>query len=109
MASALPKVLHPVGGKPMLSHVIDTGRALGPETTLVVQGHGSERVRETCPGPDLRWVLQEPQQGTGHAVAQALPHCPAGAIVLVLYGDVPLIRAASLEPLVIAAGAAFSE
>jgi bifunctional UDP-N-acetylglucosamine pyrophosphorylase/glucosamine-1-phosphate N-acetyltransferase len=105
MASAVPKVLHQVAGKPMLSHVVDTSRALGAEQTLVVHGHDGERVKAVCSAADLQWVLQEPQLGTGHAVAQALRQCPAAAIILVLYGDVPLIRADSLQPLVTAATA----
>ena len=98
MRSALPKVLHPVAGKPMLGHVIDTARALQPQRIHVVIGHGAEAVRERLAGDDLNFVLQERQLGTGHALAQALPFIQAEQ-VLVLYGDVPLIEAPTLERL----------
>ncbi|MEW5782390.1 MAG: bifunctional UDP-N-acetylglucosamine diphosphorylase/glucosamine-1-phosphate N-acetyltransferase GlmU [Pseudomonadota bacterium] len=108
MHSSLPKVLHPVAGKPMLAHVIDTARQLEPAQICVVYGHGGEAVREALEAPDLMWAKQEPQLGTGHAVMQALPLLKVGAgdtaQVLVLYGDVPLIRAATLERLIDAAG-----
>ena len=92
MKSALPKVLHPVAGKPMLGHVIDTARQLKPQGIHVVIGHGAERVRERLAADDLNFVIQAEQLGTGHAVAQALPALTADT-VLVLYGDVPLIAA----------------
>ena len=98
MRSALPKVLHPVAGKPMLGHVIDPARALQPQRIHVVIGHGAEAVRERLAGDDLNFVLQERQLGTGHALAQALPFIQAEQ-VLVLYGDVPLIEAPTLERL----------
>jgi bifunctional UDP-N-acetylglucosamine pyrophosphorylase/glucosamine-1-phosphate N-acetyltransferase len=98
MRSALPKVLHPVAGKPMLAHVIDTARALQPGSIQVVIGHGAERVREQLAADDLSFVLQAEQLGTGHAVAQALPKLSAER-VLILYGDVPLIEPATLERL----------
>ncbi|CAD5376097.1 fused N-acetyl glucosamine-1-phosphate uridyltransferase; glucosamine-1-phosphate acetyl transferase [Pseudomonas sp. OF001] len=104
MRSALPKVLHPVAGKPMLGHVIDTARALQPQRIHVVIGHGAEAVRERLAAADLNFVLQEQQLGTGHAVAQALPFIDAEQ-VLVLYGDVPLIEAPTLERLLAHAGA----
>ena len=104
MRSALPKVLHPVAGKPMLEHVIDSARALLPDGIHVVIGHGAERVRETLDGADLNWVLQTEQLGTGHAVAQALPHIRGADQLLVLYGDVPLIRLETLRALVDQAG-----
>ncbi len=103
MRSALPKVLHPVAGKPMLGHVIDTARALQPQRIHVVIGHGAEAVRERLAADDLNFVLQEQQLGTGHAVAQALPFIRAEQ-VLVLYGDVPLIEAPTLERLLAHAG-----
>ena len=103
MRSALPKVLHPVAGKPMLGHVIDTARALQPQRIHVVIGHGAEAVRERLAADDLNFVLQEQQLGTGHAVAQALPFIQA-AQVLVLYGDVPLIEAPTLQRLLAHAG-----
>src|SRR5687767_14134483 len=96
MKSRLPKVLHPVAGRPMLDHVLDTARALNAAACHVVHGHGAEQVREWFEksrgqGPLPQWVLQAEQKGTAHAVAQALPGIPDDAIVLVLYGDVPLV------------------
>ncbi len=98
MRSALPKVLHPVAGKPMLGHVIDTARQLQPQGIHVVIGHGAELVRERLAGDDLNFILQSEQLGTGHAVAQALPALSAER-VLILYGDVPLIEVATLQRL----------
>ena len=101
MQSALPKVLHPVGGRPMLAHVLDTARALGAAACHVVHGHGAEAVRAAFASErDIRWVLQAEQKGTAHAVQQAMPGVPDEALVLVLYGDTPLIAAASLEGLI---------
>ncbi len=104
MVSDLPKVLHTMAGRPLLAHVIDTARALSPSAIHVVVGHGAEQVREALAGDSLDWVLQEEQLGTGHAVLQALPRVAAGSTVLVLYGDVPLIEAATLQQLVDQAG-----
>jgi bifunctional UDP-N-acetylglucosamine pyrophosphorylase / glucosamine-1-phosphate N-acetyltransferase len=104
MKSALPKVLQPLAGRPLLEHVIDTARTLAPAAIYVVYGHGGERVREALGGEALSWTLQVPQLGTGHAAAQALPHIPDGHQVLVLYGDVPLIRQATLAELLSLAG-----
>ncbi|PWG63368.1 bifunctional UDP-N-acetylglucosamine diphosphorylase/glucosamine-1-phosphate N-acetyltransferase GlmU [Sediminicurvatus halobius] len=104
MRSALPKVLHPVGGRPMLQRVLDAARALRPEALHVVYGHGGERVRAALIDDDLEWALQAEQLGTGHAVAQALPTIPERHRVLVLCGDVPLITPATLERLCAAAG-----
>ena len=98
MRSALPKVLHPVAGKAMLGHVIDTARQLKPQGIHVVIGHGAERVREGLAADDLNFVLQSEQLGTGHAVAQALPALSAER-VLILYGDVPLIEVDTLQRL----------
>ncbi len=100
MRSELPKVLHPIAGKPMLAHVLDTARRLGAGRICVVYGHGGEQVRDALPATDVVWVRQEPQLGTGHAVLQALPHLDRAAPTLVLYGDVPLIRAETLMRLV---------
>ena len=105
MRSQLPKVLHPLAGRALLSHVIETARGLDPTRIHVVVGHGAEQVRERCAGPHINWVLQEQQLGTGHAVLQALPHIERAATVLVLYGDVPLLRENSLAQLVAAAPA----
>ncbi len=105
MRSELPKVLHPLAGKPLLAHVIDCARSLAPATIVVVYGHGGAQVPESIAGADLRWALQEPQLGTGHAVMQALPHLDPGQPTLVLYGDVPLTGRDTLARLAEAAGA----
>jgi len=103
MHSALPKVLHRLAGRPLLAHVLATARALEPRSLVVVVGHGAEAVREAAAEPDIEWVTQEPQLGTGHAVMQALPKLGSDGIVLVLYADVPLIERATLAPLAQAA------
>lgn len=100
MRSELPKVLQPLAGRPLLAHVLDTARALSPRRIVVVHGHGAERVRAAFPGEGLEWVLQAERLGTGHAVMQALPHISAEGDVLVLYGDVPLVRPQTLRRLV---------
>jgi bifunctional UDP-N-acetylglucosamine pyrophosphorylase/glucosamine-1-phosphate N-acetyltransferase len=100
MKSELPKVLQPLAGAPLLAHVVATARSLGPDAIHVVHGHGAEAVRAAIAGGDIRWVLQAEQKGTGHALAQAMPAIPDGHDVLVLYGDVPLIGAATLADLV---------
>ncbi len=106
MKSSLPKVLHPIAARPMLAHVVDVARALQPAGIHVVHGHGGEQVRAAFAGqPDLQWARQDRQLGTGHAVQQALPAVPDQAQVLVLYGDVPLITAATLRRLLAAPGA----
>src|SRR6478735_1184839 len=98
MNSSTPKVLLPVAGRPMLGHVIDAARALGAQVIHVVYGHRGDQVRAAFEGAsDLRWVEQAQQLGTGHAVQQAMPGIPDGARVLVLYGDVPLIEAETLQ------------
>jgi len=103
MQSDLPKVLHPLAGKPMLAHVLENARKLSPDRIVVVVGHGAQQVRESFAGqPDLSFVLQNPQQGTGHAVQQAVPLLLQGGgddATLVLYGDVPLVQAPTLEGL----------
>ena len=104
MHSDLPKVLHPLAGRPLLAHVIATARSLKPGLICVVYGHGGERVRAALDHADLVWAKQEPQLGTGHALAQALPHLHPRVPTLVLYGDVPLIRAETLKALRQAAG-----
>ncbi len=104
MRSDLPKVLHPLAGKPLLAHVLDTLRTLGADSVCVVYGHGGERVREAfADRPGIGWVKQEPQHGTGHAVMQAAPLLDDKGHVLVLYGDVPLTRADTLRRLLRAA------
>jgi bifunctional UDP-N-acetylglucosamine pyrophosphorylase/glucosamine-1-phosphate N-acetyltransferase len=105
MRSALPKVLQKIAGRPMLAHVLDAARALGPAGLHVVYGHGGDQVRSAFAGDgDITWVEQAEQLGTGHAVRQALPTVKDDALVLVLYGDVPLIRRETLEQLVGLAG-----
>ena len=104
MHSDLSKVLHPLGGRPLLAHVIATAQRLKPGVICVVYGHGGERVREAFPQPGLAWAKQEPQLGTGHALLQALPHLNPKVPTLVLYGDVPLTRAETLASLCRAAG-----
>ena len=104
MVSDLPKVLHRIAGKPLLGHVLATASQLEATTRLVVYGHGGEAVKAAFAGDsDVVWVEQAEQLGTGHAVAQALPSIDPAGVVLVLYGDVPLIRAETLQPLVMAA------
>lgn len=101
MRSALPKVLHPLAGKPILSHVLDTARRLSPEKICVIYGYGGERVRQTVgDDPNLIWVEQAQQLGTGHAVKQALPYLEKGSATLVLFGDVPLVKSNTLEELI---------
>ena len=105
MNSDRPKVLQPLGGRPLLAHVLDTARALGAEAINVVYGHGAEEVRAAFPDSDVGWTLQAEQLGTGHAVAQALPSIPPDHAVLVLCGDAPLVATKSLESLVASASA----
>lgn len=104
MRSALPKVLQPLGDRPLLAHVVETALRMQPERVHVVYGHGAEQVQSALGYLDTNWVHQSEQLGTGHAVAQAIGDVPDGARVLVLYGDVPLIRPATLENLTAAAG-----
>jgi bifunctional UDP-N-acetylglucosamine pyrophosphorylase/glucosamine-1-phosphate N-acetyltransferase len=105
MKSDLPKVLQPLAGKPLLRHVIDTAHQLQPESLHVVYGHGGERVREALATARVSsWCLQAEQLGTGHAVQQALPALRDGDLVLILYGDVPLVSADTLRSLVALAG-----
>jgi bifunctional UDP-N-acetylglucosamine pyrophosphorylase/glucosamine-1-phosphate N-acetyltransferase len=110
MQSALPKVLHPLAGKPLLQHVISTARSLKPSKLCVIYGHGGAAVPSAVHqwtedgGVAIDTALQQPQLGTGHAVMQALPQIDENAPTLVLYGDVPLTTSASLQRLVEAAG-----
>ncbi|GHT92315.1 bifunctional protein GlmU [Betaproteobacteria bacterium] len=105
MYSALPKVLHPLAGKSLLHHVVDTARQLEPARLVVVYGHGGDAVRAAISDADVAWALQAEQLGTGHALAQALPHLDADLPTLVLYGDVPMVRKSTLEHLAHQAGA----
>jgi bifunctional UDP-N-acetylglucosamine pyrophosphorylase/glucosamine-1-phosphate N-acetyltransferase len=95
MYSSTPKVLHPLGGRPLLQHVVDSARRLNADRIVVVYGHGGEQVPSALADDHLRFVRQEPQLGTGHAVQQALPSI-TGDHTLVLYGDVPLTRPETL-------------
>ncbi len=103
MRSDLPKVLHPLAGKPLLGHVVDAAHSLGAAQICVVYGFGGEAVPRAHTGDKLTFVLQAEQLGTGHAVKQALPQLSDDGVTLMLYGDVPLIRTATLRPLVEAA------
>jgi bifunctional UDP-N-acetylglucosamine pyrophosphorylase/glucosamine-1-phosphate N-acetyltransferase len=104
MNSDLPKVLQPLAGRPLLQHVISAAQALNPGHIYVVYGHGGVQVQTALADEAVEWVLQADQLGTGHAVMQAMCVIPDDHTVLVLYGDVPLIGANSLEKLVAAAG-----
>ena len=104
MQSDLPKVLHALAGKPLLSHVIDTARQLSPSRCCVVYGHGGDKVPTQLAADDLQFVLQEPQLGTGHAVMQAVSKLNEDQPTLVLYGDVPLTSVVTLRALTEKAG-----
>src|SRR5690606_30434748 len=105
MKSSLPKVLQPIAGRPLLQHVLDTARSLDCQAPInVVIGHGAEQIEAALGAPDLRFVLQAEQLGTGHAVQQALPFLSAEDTALILYGDVPLIKKESLARLAQLAG-----
>ena len=104
MKSDLPKVLQPLAGRPLLGHVVSRARALDPSSMHVVYGHGGLAVREALAKENLHWALQADQLGTGHAVMQAMPNVADDELVLVLYGDVPLIRAETLAKLIASAG-----
>ncbi len=104
MNSNLPKVLQPLAGKPLLRHVIDAALLLAPESIHVVYGHGGDAVRAAMAGLPVAWALQAEQRGTGHALMQALPAIPDDHGIIVLYGDVPLIRLATLRALAGACG-----
>ncbi len=105
MRSGLPKVLHPIAGRPLINHVIDTARLLAPTRLCVVIGHGGDQVRAALADVDVAWATQDRQLGTGHAVMQALPYLDEAGTVLILYGDVPLIASGTLRSLVDAASA----
>jgi len=105
MKSDLPKVLQPLAGQPLLGHVVSRARALDPASMHVVYGHGGDAVRAALANAKLQWALQAEQLGTGHAVMQAMPNVADDELVLVLYGDVPLIRPETLRQLIALAGA----
>jgi bifunctional UDP-N-acetylglucosamine pyrophosphorylase / glucosamine-1-phosphate N-acetyltransferase len=100
MRSDLPKVLHPLAGRPLLGHVLAASRELAPERIVVVHGHGGERVKAAFADQDCVWVEQAEQRGTGHAVIQALPAVEDLDRILILYGDVPLISVGTLRALI---------
>ena len=105
MRSDLPKVLHLLAGRPLLSHVVEAASGLGAAAVHVVHGYGGGIVREAMAAADVEWVEQREQLGTGHAVALAMPGIPDDATVLVLYGDVPLVNRTTLhETATLAAG-----
>ena len=104
MKSRLPKVLHPLAGKPLLGHVLDNASRLADSCINVVIGHGADDVQARFCDRDLQWIRQQEQLGTGHAVLQAAPYFRKGAKVLVLYGDVPLIATHTLQQLLANAG-----
>ncbi len=99
MKSDLPKVLHPIAGKPMVGHVIDTARQLTERQLHLIVGHGADTVQQQL-GDQHNYILQEQQLGTGHAVQQALPFIDDNSIVLILYGDVPLIAKDTVQKLI---------
>jgi bifunctional UDP-N-acetylglucosamine pyrophosphorylase/glucosamine-1-phosphate N-acetyltransferase len=107
MCSDLPKVLHPLGGRPLLWHAMATARQFAGARIHVVIGYGAERVRDIFSDADVDWVMQSEQLGTGHAVAQAMHNIADDATVLVMYGDIPLIQQSTLEPLCAIAGQGF--
>ena len=100
MQSSLPKVLHPLAGRPLLEHVVNTARTLLPSKICVVIGHGGDAVQQQLGGEDLIWVKQEPQLGTGHALMQVQSMLDQNGITLVLYGDVPLVNVNTLQKLI---------
>lgn len=102
MRSDLPKVLHPIAHKSMVQHVIDTAHSVGSDAIQLVYGYGAEKLQNVLGEQQLNWVLQAEQLGTGHAVAQANPNIADDDTVLVLYGDVPLIQASTLDALLAA-------
>ena len=103
MKSDLPKVLHPLAGKPLLAHVLAAADSLSPERICVVYGHGGEALPQAIGRPELAWAKQEPQLGTGHAVQQAVTHLNPDALCLILYGDVPLTRPETLQEMTLIA------
>ncbi len=106
MRSDLPKVMQPLAGAPLLAYVLDLAAQLEPAAIHVVYGHGAAQVREHFASATVQWALQSEQLGTGHALMQAMPAIADAHRVLVLYGDVPLLRIESLRELLAQAGAA---
>lgn len=100
MRSLTPKVLHALAGEPLLGHVLKAARNLRPDNIHIVVGYGADEVERAVAAEDVMFHIQTEQLGTGHAVAQALPHCHPDSKVLVLFGDVPLIQSESLAQLI---------
>ena len=100
MRSLLPKVLHRLGDRSLLGHVLDTARLLSPDKICIVIGHGGDLIKQSIAGDDLVWVTQSQQLGTGHAAMQALPFLDQDGTTLMLYGDVPLIQVQTLQSLI---------
>jgi bifunctional UDP-N-acetylglucosamine pyrophosphorylase/glucosamine-1-phosphate N-acetyltransferase len=100
MKSSLPKVLHPIGGKPMVQHIVDTVSKLGATNIHLVYGHAREQLQSQLSHNELSWCLQDQQLGTGHAVQQAAPHIKDNEDVLILVGDAPLIKESTLQQLI---------
>lgn len=98
MQSSLPKMLHPIAGKPLVEHVIQTAKTLGDYPINIIVGHGAQLIKDAL--PNYQYILQEQQLGTGHAVQQALSYLSENSVTLILYGDVPLIQAETLQRLV---------
>jgi bifunctional UDP-N-acetylglucosamine pyrophosphorylase/glucosamine-1-phosphate N-acetyltransferase len=108
MRSDLPKVLQPLAHKPLLGYVIDASMSFKPKELVVVYGYGGDLVKKTFPSPDIQWVEQKEQLGTGHALQQAVPLINDGGNTLILYGDVPLIDQKTIERLIIKGKKKFS-
>lgn len=104
MESTLPKVLHPLAGKPLLAHVIDTAKTLNPTKLFIIYGYGGNIIPNTFMDTNLSFIKQDVQLGTGHAVAQAIRYLDNSAPTLILYGDVPMIKVATLKKLIKQAG-----
>ncbi|MDP1557522.1 MAG: bifunctional UDP-N-acetylglucosamine diphosphorylase/glucosamine-1-phosphate N-acetyltransferase GlmU [Nitrosomonas sp.] len=100
MRSSIPKVLHGLGGKPLLAHVLKTARVLSPKNICIVYGYGGDMVRQAITDTDLNWIQQTEQLGTGHALLQALPSLSENGLTLILFGDVPLVRSETLDKLI---------
>ena len=102
MCSALPKVLHKIADKPMVQHVIDTVKGIGAENIHLIYGHGGEQMLDTIKEDNLNWIKQSEQLGTGHAMQIAQPHFKDNEKILMVYGDVPLLSASTLQRLIAA-------
>jgi bifunctional UDP-N-acetylglucosamine pyrophosphorylase / glucosamine-1-phosphate N-acetyltransferase len=103
MHSALPKVLHPLAGRPLIAHVLAAVRSLAPRAIVVVVGHGGDAVKSATAAPDVRFALQDPPRGTGDATRVALDVLPADGVTLISIGDIPLVPPTALSALIIEA------